>query len=51
MNIKSINKQGKGGRIYIKAFPGAKSTQLKHYVLLTLEEYTQLWYMWELMAY
>ena len=37
MNIKSINKQVKGGRIYTKAFPGAKSTQLNHYVLPTLE--------------
>ena len=32
--------QVKGGRIYIKAFPGAKSTQLNHYVLPTLEEYS-----------
>ena len=39
MNIKSINKQVKGGRIYIKAFAGAKSTELNHYVLATLEEY------------
>ena len=40
MSIKGINKQVKGGRIYIKAFPGAKSTQFNHYVLPTLEEYS-----------
>ena len=40
INIKSINKQVKGGRIYIKAFLGAKSTQFNHYVLPTLEEYS-----------
>ena len=37
MNIKNINKQVKGGRIYIKAFPGVKSTQLNHYVSSTLD--------------
>ena len=31
MNIRSINKHVKGGRIYIKAFPGAKSTHLNHF--------------------
>ena len=40
MNIKCINKQVKDNRIYIKAFPGAKSTQLNQYVLPTLEEYS-----------
>ena len=41
MNIKSVNKQVKGGRrICIKAFPGAKSSQLNHYVLPTLAEYS-----------
>ena len=40
VNIKSTNKQVKGGRIYIKAFTGAKSTHLNHYVLPTLEEYS-----------
>ena len=30
MNIKSINKQVKGGRIYVKAFPGTKLSQLMH---------------------
>ena len=39
MNIKNINKQVKGGLISIKAFPGAKLTQLNYYVLPTLEEY------------
>ena len=29
-----------GGRIHVKAFPGAKSTQLNHYVTPTLEEYS-----------
>ena len=41
MNIKSMNKQVKGGRrIYIKAFPGAVSSQLIHYFLPTLEEHS-----------
>ena len=39
MNIKSINKQVKGSSIYMKAFAGAKSTQLNHYVLPTLDAY------------
>ena len=42
MNIKNINKQVKGGLISIKAFPGAKLTQLNHYVLPTLEEYSYI---------
>ena len=40
MNIKEINRQIQGGRIHVKAFPGAKSTQLNHYVTTTLEEYS-----------
>ena len=40
MNIKGINKQVKGCRIYIKTFPGAKSNQLNHYELPTLEKYS-----------
>ena len=40
---KGKNKQVKGGRIYIKVFPGAKSTELSHYLLPT--------YMSELMTY
>ena len=39
-NIKEINRQIQGGRIHIKAFAGAKSTQLNHYVTPTLEEYS-----------
>ena len=39
MNIKEINRQIQGRRIHVKAFPGAKSTQLNHYVTPTLEEY------------
>ena len=38
MNIKEINRQIQGGRIHVKAFPGAKSTQVNHYVTPTLEE-------------
>ena len=38
MPFKSINKQIKGGHIYIKTFPRAKSTQFNHYVLPTLED-------------
>ena len=40
MNIKEIKKQIQGGRVHVKAFPGAKSTQLNHYVTSTLEEYS-----------
>ena len=40
MNIKEINRQIQGDRIHVKAFPGAKSTQLTHYVTPTLEEYS-----------
>ena len=40
MNIKEINRQIPGGRIYIKVFPGAKSTQLYHSVTPTLKEYS-----------
>ena len=38
-NIKTINKQVKGGRIYIKLFLISKPTQLNHYILPTLEKY------------
>ena len=34
------HRQIQGGRIHFKAFPGAKSTQLNHYVTPTLEEYS-----------
>ena len=40
MNIKETNRKILGGRIQVKAFPGAKSTQLNHYVTPTLEEYS-----------
>ena len=40
MNIKEINRQIQGSRIHVNAFPGAKSTQLYHYVTPTLEEYS-----------
>ena len=40
MSIKEINRQIQGGRIHVKAFPRAKSTQLNHYVTPTLEEYS-----------
>ena len=40
MNFKEINRQIQGDRIHVKAFSGAKSTQLTHYVTPTLEEYS-----------
>ena len=40
MNIKEINRRIQGGRIHVKAFPEAKSTQLNHYVTTSLEEYS-----------
>ena len=40
MNIKEIKRQIQGGRVHVKVFPGAKSTQLNHYVTSTLEEYS-----------
>ena len=40
MNIKEISRQIQGGRIHVRAFPGAKSTQLNYYVAPTLEEYS-----------
>ena len=40
MNIKEINRQIHGDRIHMKAFTGAKSTQLNHYVTLSLKEYS-----------
>ena len=35
---KKINRKIQGGRIHVKAFPGAKSAQLNLYVTPTLEE-------------
>ena len=40
MNIKEINRQIQSGRIHLKIFPGAQSTQLNHYVTPTLQEYS-----------
>ena len=40
MNIKEINRQIQGGGIHVRASPGAKTTQLNHYVTPTLEEYS-----------
>ena len=40
MNIKEINRQIQGGSVHVKAFPGAKSTQLNQYVTPTLKEYS-----------
>ena len=40
ISIKEINRQIQGGQIHVKAFPGAKSTQLNYYVTPTLEEYS-----------
>ena len=40
MNIKEINRQIQGGRTHVKAFPGAKSTQLNHYVTQPLAKYS-----------
>ena len=40
INSTEINRQIQGGRIRVKAFPGAKSTQRNHYVTPTLQEYS-----------
>ena len=40
MNIKETNRQIQGGRIHVKTFPEAKSTQLNHYVTPTLEKFS-----------
>ena len=39
MKIKDINRRVKGGKIHLKSFPGAKASQLNHYIKPTLEEY------------
>ena len=36
MNIKDINRQIQGGRIYVQAFPGAKSTHTSYMLALTI---------------
>ena len=40
MNIKEINRQIQRWQNHVKAFPGAISTQLNHYVTPTLEVYS-----------
>ena len=39
MRIKDINSCIKGGKIHLKSFPGAKASQLNHYIKPTLKEY------------
>ena len=37
--MKDLNGRIKGGKIHLKSFPGAKASQLNHYIKPTLEEY------------
>ena len=37
--MKDINSRIHGGKIHLKSFPGAKASQLNHYIKPTLEEY------------
>ena len=39
MRMKDINSCIKGGKIHLKSFPGAKASQLNHYIKPTLKEY------------
>ena len=39
MRMKDLNSRVKGGKIHPKSFPGAKASQLSHYIKSTLEEY------------
>ena len=39
MRMKDLNSRAKGGKIHLKSFPGAKASQLNHYIKPTLEEY------------
>ena len=39
MRMKDLNSRVKGGKIHLKSFPGAKASQLNHYIKPTLEEY------------
>ena len=39
MKMKNINSRIKGGKIHLKLLPGAKDSQLNHYIKPTLEEY------------
>ena len=39
MRMKDLNSRVNGGKINLKLFPGAKASQLNHYIEPTLEEY------------
>ena len=39
MRMKDLSSRAKGGKIHLKSFPGAKASQLNHYIKPTLEEY------------
>ena len=39
MRMEDINGRIKGGKIHLKSFPGAKASQLNHYIKPTLEDY------------
>ena len=39
MRMKDINSRIKGGKTHLKSFPGAKASQLNHYIKPTLEEH------------
>ena len=39
MRMEDLNSCVKGGKIHLKSSPGAKASQLKHYIKPTLEEY------------
>ena len=38
MRMKDLNSRVKGGKIHLKSFPGAKASQLNHYIKPTVEE-------------
>ena len=37
--MKDLNSHVKGGKIHLKSFPGAKSSQLNYFIKSALEEY------------
>ena len=39
IRMKDLNSCVKGGKIHLKSFPGAKASQLNHYIKPTVEEY------------
>ena len=39
MRMKDLSSRVTGGKIHLKSFPGAKASQLNHYIKPTLEEY------------